>query len=178
MKKTIGLCALLLTTTILSAQTDDREDDKNRAEIEKQKIAYLSTELALTEDESKAFWPVYNAYQEELKKFRELLTESKKETQGRETQLTEAEMDRHMAMKFDMERQRIAVDEQYYQRFKGVLPVQKVADLYKAERGFKKELMQKMRERRGAVDGDKKQEREQYREHDQNRESEPNQERR
>ena len=43
MKKTIGLCAILLTTTLLSAQTDDREDDKNRAEIEKQKIAYLST---------------------------------------------------------------------------------------------------------------------------------------
>jgi len=178
MKKTIGLCALLLTTTILSAQTDDREDDKNRAEIEKQKIAYLSTELALTEDESKTFWPVYNAYQEELKKFREFLIESKKETRESDMRLTEAEMDRHMAMKFNMERQKIAVDEQYYQRFKGVLPVQKVADLYKAERGFKKELMQKMRERRGAEDGVNKQEREQYREHDQNRESEPNQERR
>ncbi len=153
MKKIIGLCALLLTSSLLVAQTDDRDDEKKRADIHRQKIAYITTELALTEDESKSFWPVYEAYRSELEKFHELRQEYNKESREKETQLSEAELDRKMNAKFDLIREKVAVEQKYYERFKGVLPVHKVAGLYEAEEGFRKELMMKMRESRGAEGG-------------------------
>lgn len=67
MKK--GIVILLIgITSILNAQPQS-ELTKKQA-IESLKIAFLSRQLSLTPEEAQKFWPVYNQYDDEIKKLR------------------------------------------------------------------------------------------------------------
>src|SRR6476469_10296781 len=64
----LALSFLFLANYICIAQADQ---EKRFNRIEALKIAYITRELNLTHDESQKFWPVYNAYFEEIKSARQ-----------------------------------------------------------------------------------------------------------
>ena len=49
---------VLLMTSVLSAQSQNKEDWKER--LMSEKIAFLTAELNITPQEAQVFWPVYN----------------------------------------------------------------------------------------------------------------------
>lgn len=72
---------LLIALTFLATQSfaqenesalDDAPQGKNVSQtIEALKIAYITKELNLTQEEAQNFWPTYNAYSAEMKKLRQ-----------------------------------------------------------------------------------------------------------
>ncbi len=151
MKNLTLVLALTLGSTVLFAQSDgEKRMEEKRAEIERQKVAYITTQLELTPEESKAFWPLYERYNMEMDQFKDAKREEKREmrAQASEERLSEAEIDANMKRRFETERAKLALEESYYERFKSVLPAHKVAELYEVEREFKRELMKQMRDGR------------------------------
>ena len=71
-KKTIGaaLVIMLFSFTPLSAAQDKPADNMQilRDKIKADKKLVVATNMELTESEAKGFWPVYDAYQKDLKK--------------------------------------------------------------------------------------------------------------
>jgi hypothetical protein len=71
-KKTIGaaLAIMLFSFTPLSAAQDKPADNMQilRDKIKADKKLVVATNMELTESEAKGFWPVYDAYQKDLKK--------------------------------------------------------------------------------------------------------------
>jgi hypothetical protein len=119
-------------------------NEEKRKEIEAQRVAYITTQLELTPEESKAFWPVYNEYQKTVEKHREFRSEFKKPMKDM-SELSDAEVDELLRAQFAYERSSIDIEEVYYGRFKQVLPMKKVARFYEAERGFKKQLLRSLK---------------------------------
>jgi hypothetical protein len=143
MKHLIWLC-MFLGAAGLWAQPEDEE------EVSPLKIAMITQRLALTSSESQVFWPVYNAMQEERKRFRrEIRT---KEEAIRQTMLSgsDAELTRQADELVALRMRENQLLDKYHTEFKKVLPIRKVVLLYRAEEDYRRELLRRLQERRAA----------------------------
>ncbi|HFA51270.1 MAG TPA: hypothetical protein ENJ95_19835 [Bacteroidetes bacterium] len=144
MKKVFfGTALFLLTTFALQAQRDHLNTQK-KERIEAYKIAFFTERLQLTPDESKAFWPLFNEFENEQDKLKE-----KYNLRGKKIELLSDEEVRDFIMKhLEMEREQVNLRRDYTMQFMEVLPIRKVALLQKTDTEFKKKLLQEMRKRR------------------------------
>ena len=146
------LLALLLATT-LQAQPqgkgkDDGDGQSDRKEqIESMKIAFLTKKLELTPDEAKNFWPVYNQYTAEMEKVRDARRKQHQEMRQNKENLSDKEYEKSIDTEILYRQQELDIMKKYTAQYKQVLPMKKVAALYRAEEDFKRELLEKMRER-------------------------------
>lgn len=115
--------------------------------IESLRIAYLSERLQLTPDEAKAFWPVYNKLETEMKelrkKYRMMDEEEEIET------MSEEEAGKKLNELLAFKEAQLNLTKKYQTELKKVIPARKVLLLYRAEEDFKRELLKRIRERRG-----------------------------
>ena len=58
-----------------------------------------------------------------------------------------------MKKKFEHQREKIEIEERYFEKFKGVLSMQKVAAFYKADQDFRKQLLKKLKQDRRSDQG-------------------------
>jgi len=135
--------------TRLQPSTQGNRADKER--MESAKIGFISRELQLTPDEAKAFWPVYNAMEAEMKQAnRDPLREGLKTVRGEGgiDNLSDAQARELLAELDKVGAEREAIRRKYQKEFLKVLPPQKVLKLYVAERKFKQEVMDRIRDAR------------------------------
>lgn len=122
-----------------------------RDQIEAQKVSYITSLLKLTPEEAQQFWPLYNAYQKELDKLRREGNHSESKLYDKKKEVNSAELDKLMQEHFAKQRARIDLDEKYYEKYKKVLSPSKLAEFYRAERSFKRELIDRLREKPGGA---------------------------
>jgi len=113
------------------------------------KMAYISDRLRLTETQSAQFIPVYREYEEDLRAVRRPYKEKYKLQTGDEGGGVQAWQ--YLEDDLDYQQDVIALKRRYTDRFLKVLSSQQLADMYVAEREFKKVLMKRLEERRGGA---------------------------
>lgn len=113
------------------------------------KMAYISDRLRLTESQSAQFLPVYREYEEELRGIRRPYKEKYKLQAAEEG--SGAQAWQYLEDDLDYQQDVIALKRKYNDRFLKVLSAQQVADMYVAEREFKRVLMKRLEERRGGA---------------------------
>ncbi|MEM0999274.1 MAG: hypothetical protein AAGN35_19615 [Bacteroidota bacterium] len=127
--------------------------NQDGSNVESLRIAYITTKLSLTSDEAKIFWPVYDEYQAETKALKKSLrtdlTDVRNNFDGMSDKDINAFMDRYM----DSKQRELELTLKYHEEFKKVLPIRKVARLYKAEQEFTKMLLRRLQEQRRQNNG-------------------------
>jgi hypothetical protein len=116
-------------------------------EIKAQKISYITQELELTPEEAQLFWPVYN----EMEKKKEALRKEgrvlfHKIRNGLDS-IPESEL---VQISDDMIAYRIKdaqLNREYHEKFKKILPIRKVLELYHTEKQFQSMLLRKIKEK-------------------------------
>jgi len=136
------LLSVLLSFPAFSQPGDKRED------IESMKIAFLTRRLNLTPEEAKKFWPVYNQFTEELKVVRETRNKATRIVKENFQQMTDKDIEKVVDGEIIYRQQELDILKKYNIQFKQTLPMRKVALLYRAEEDFKKELLDRIKERR------------------------------
>jgi len=153
----IALIAIISTTTAFAQygkqerQTrhvkQERKSRTHKVDKEKfksMKIAYMTDKLSLTPAEAQKFWPVYNQYTEKKATiYKEFRKEKKEMTSDKE--LTDSEVEKIVNQRIVIKQKELDLEKEYLAQFKKVLPIKKVAKLYRAEENFKKDLLRKMR---------------------------------
>jgi len=147
MKARILYPLTILLVVILSFPTLAQPGDK-REDIESMKIAFLTRRLNLTPEEAKKFWPVYNQFSEELKSVRETRNKAGRDVKDNFQQMTDKEIEKVVDGDISYRQQELDILKKYNAQFKQTLPMRKVALLYRAEEDFKKELLERIKERR------------------------------
>jgi len=143
MKKLLFLFALgILFTSISAIAQEDLRAEKS-AEIQAQRKIFYEKELQFTDAEAKAFWPIYEAHQEELKQFKNRKNRPKLEL------MSDAEAENFLDMQFQREEQILAARKKFVQNLKGKIAVRKIASLPQTERKFKKGLLRYYKGNRG-----------------------------
>jgi len=160
MKKKI-LIAFIAVTSVFGAQAQEKKQDRSEKMLE-YKISFIEEKLALTDKEKADFIPIYKEYLQKEQECRKEFRSEKGVAKGEKQLLSEKsdaeiekELDAHIARK----EKGLAVDKEYLAKFKKALPMKKVAQLYEAERAFKKELLDKLRDKKGEGKGAKGKER-------------------
>lgn len=115
--------------------------------IQEEKVAFFNRELDLTKAEEKAFWPVYNDYQNRKNKIvaeKRTLMRYYKEN---ERNMAEKEISEVLEKYIKLEKDETALLEDYTQKFRLILPDEKVLRIFIAEVNFKDYLLKRLRTR-------------------------------
>jgi hypothetical protein len=126
--------SFFLLSAPLSAQVS-AEFEKTREAMQKQKDDVIAADMKLTEEEGKAFWPLYREYQEVMRKLQDrsfkLLAEyaQERENETFTDQKAKALLDEYMAIeREDLRQKRI-----YLEKFNRILPAKKVMRYFQLE---------------------------------------------
>lgn len=128
-----------------SAQQGNKDNDQQKKarfeEFKAKREAYISKEMELTDDESKAFWPICNDLQE--KKFqlnRTLRAEIRKiqsaTKEGKE--VSDTEYNKIIDLTAETKIKEAQLDKEYIEKFKKIIPAEKVYKYLRAEQHFAK----------------------------------------
>lgn len=139
MKKVIVL--LLMAAFVTAAFGQGKRKDKIRAA----KIEYIKKKLALSADEEKKFLPIYTSFLDENDALRKSL---KKDINLEEVDLTfmsDEECEKLINEISAHKQKEVDLIKKYTTEFKKILPIKKVAMVFKAEHDFRKHLVKELR---------------------------------
>jgi hypothetical protein len=131
----IALAVASAVAAIPAVAQDQHADTMQlvRDKIRADKKLFIAEHMQLTESEAKPFWPVYEAYQQELSKLNDrmikLIKEYAASYQTMSDQTAKRQMDEYLAI--DVARQKIR--QAYVPRFRKVLREKQVARYYQLE---------------------------------------------
>jgi hypothetical protein len=104
-----------------------------REKIRADKKLFIAQNMQLTESEAKAFWPVYDTYQNDLAKLNDrtikLIQDYAKNYKTMTDETAQKLLDEYMAIEGD----RLKLRESYRPQFMKVLPAKRVARFYQLE---------------------------------------------
>jgi len=146
------LPTLLLISSIALAQpgqVDKMNKGERKEKVEAMKIAYLTNKLELSPTEAQQFWPVFNEFEAKIQAIRQSRRKDSREGQDNLDQLSDKEVETLIDSEVAFRQKELDVMKEYHSKFKAVLPIRKVAKLYRAQEDFKRELLKKIQERKG-----------------------------
>jgi hypothetical protein len=139
---------LLLPFLILSSTLVAQDRKPAMEKVESMKIGFLTNRLDLTPDEAKTFWPVYDQYSDELQKLRKDRRENIQDARENFDSMSDAEIGKAVDNEINFRQSELEIVKKYHPQFKKILPIRKVAKLYKAEEDFKRKLLEILQERK------------------------------
>jgi hypothetical protein len=113
--------------------------------VQAQKIAFFTERLQLTTTEAEKFWPIYNDFQSRKHKIaneRRTLTQYFDENSSN---MTEKEISESLDKFIELQKKETELLEMYNEKFKQILPEEKVMKIYITEFQFKNWLLKQLR---------------------------------
>ncbi len=124
-------------TAISFAQKGPKAQSKE--ERKAQKIAFITERLALTPEESKTFWPVYEQRNKDKKAIMKSIKGDRKDTPKKKIEeMTDNEVKTLLDKMIEKKQAELDLQKEYNTKFLAILPAKKVAKLYHVEREFRK----------------------------------------
>lgn len=149
MRKLAFVCIGVLSLVSWSLQAQEgRGGDGYEKQYHSQKVAYLTTEMDLSPEESAAFWPLYNAHDKEMGRLKDDIKEYRNKLSMKGEDLTEEEALEALNNYQDKmgEMHQLQVD--YQNKYLEVIPATKVILMLKAEKEFRRDLLRKLGDKR------------------------------
>jgi hypothetical protein len=143
MKKILLILALIVTAN-LAAQEDRYQ------KIKALKVAHITTALSLTAAEAETFWPIYNVYEGKLHDLRKAeRTEifGPLRNEGLET-MTDAQANALIDKALVFKQKEVTYTTEMLNALRKVISPKKIIKLKKAEDDFKKQLLERYRNRK------------------------------
>jgi len=144
-----GFAMLIGTLAVAQPGENERMNRGERKEkVEAMKIAYITSKLELTPSEAQLFWPVFNEFESKLQAARQNRRKDHKDGNDNLDQMSDKEVEALIDSEVGFRQKELDIMKEYHAKFKTVLPVRKVARLYRAQDDFKRELLKKIQERK------------------------------
>lgn len=151
----IGLLMMFVGAGTVFAQGQRQKPSAEKIEKRKEKMkamkrAFVGIEIELTPEEEKGFWPIYDKYEAKREELRKEHRSLRKKYKGKSPEdMTEAEAEEVLAKEAAIREKRNQIAKDLDQELKSVLSAKKILMLHKAERAFKKQLLERIKNRRG-----------------------------
>jgi DNA repair exonuclease SbcCD ATPase subunit len=146
MKKT----AIILTIAILAGtMTIHAQPGKRKEQIRAYKIAFITERLQLTPDEAEKFWPLYNEFEAAQQEVREEMESRFGGPPPRVENMSDEELDEMIRQHIGNEKRMADLKMEYYDKFREVISVRKVFQLYQSEGEFRRKLLERLKHEGG-----------------------------
>lgn len=137
------LLGLLMIVAPLLASAQPGHD-----RIRSLKIAFITEKVDLTPDEATKFWPVYNAHQDKMQALRKDMRMERMEARNNWDDMSDKEVESMIDGLLDTREKEVQLEKEFHTQVKKILPIRKVAKLYRAEHEFRTMIIEKLRDRR------------------------------
>ncbi len=145
MKQILLTISILFLFNISYGQEMMPKGPRGKQIIEQEKIPFFTRRLNLTPEEAKAFWPLYDEYSKKKHDLMKQRREIGHSIMINDSTQNEEEAENLNKSYFKLETTELDLKKAYNQKFKEVLPVQKVNKLYFVEHQFRIYLLKKLR---------------------------------
>ena len=134
MKKVLLACTLLFVSTAVAQDSLDQWIKMLKEDLRAQKKEVVTQEMkTFTPEEAKRFWPIYDAYNAELEKFVDARLAVIKAYIDDYDTLTDAQATELLNRRFNIQKQRAALDEKYRKQFENALSPKRLVRFYQIE---------------------------------------------
>ena len=145
LKNWLFYCLILF---FLVPRTVSSQDYEKIQELQAQKIGFFTKKLQLTTKEAQEFWPVYNDYQARKNKIIQDRRSTIRYYIQNLNNLSEKEIEEMTGKFIRLIKEESDLLLAYHEKFKEVLPIKKVMQIYIAEEQYKTFLLRQLRNRR------------------------------
>lgn len=151
MKQIIRNLALALITVfvsgfISSAQNHPKEKDDWRERMQSEKVAFLTTQMGLSPEESATFWPVYNEYTAKRQNaFKNVIKAYKDIEECIKKEGSDEEISKCLDAYLKATETHNGIESKAYQHYRKILPVEKIAKLCIGEEEFRRHQIHRLR---------------------------------
>lgn len=144
------LSLILILTSIISFAQNGRLMKQKKEQVKSLKVAFITSELDLTADESAKFWPLYNAFDEKQSEIRRTKMKSYLDRMDSENfeNVSEKEAATLLSQMESSEEELHQLRKKFISNLKSVIPAVKILKLKKAEEDFNRKLLQQYRNKR------------------------------
>jgi len=141
---------ILILTSIISFAQNGRLMKQKKEQVKSLKVAFITSELDLTADESAKFWPLYNAFDEKQSEIRRTKMKSYLDRMDSENfeNVSEKEAATLLSQMESSEDELHQLRKKFISNLKSVIPAVKILKLKKAEEDFNRKLLQQYRNKR------------------------------
>ena len=138
--------ALISACLSITASADTKFNEDWKEKFKSEKIAFLTMEVGLTPEEAQLFWPVYNQVEKEKDEAMMSVIDSymnlrKATDEGKTGKELSNLLDRYV----EAQKKLRDIENGVADKYKSVLPVEKVAKLYVAEEKFRRNHIRNMK---------------------------------
>lgn len=115
-----------------------------RDKIEALRVSFISQKVNLTTQETQLFWPLYNEYNDKL----DNLKKSFRQQYVKDVDFnlaTDKEAEAYLNAELSVKQKEYELYKEYFEKFKKIIPVKKLALVRRAEDDFKKELIKNIK---------------------------------
>ena len=144
------LSLILILTSMISFAQNGRLMKQKKEQVKSLKVAFITSELDLTADESAKFWPLYNAFDEKQSEIRRTKMKSYLDRMDSENfeNVSEKEAATLLSQMESSEDELHQLRKKFISNLKSVIPAVKILKLKKAEEDFNRKLLQQYRNKR------------------------------
>ncbi|MDE3137252.1 MAG: hypothetical protein KGL59_11805 [Acidobacteriota bacterium] len=139
----VGICALIMSGTLFAQeqkQTQEEQESQTRAavevtraDIQSDRQALVASNLPLTDEQAKAFWPLYRQYRAEMQTVGDRLVNLVENYGQNYESLTDEQAAQMMKEYLNMQKDTLAIKDKYVPRFTKILPAKTVMRFYQIE---------------------------------------------
>ena len=145
MKKITTIFVALAAMACLSFTAHASWGDDWKEKLMAEKIAFLTLEVGLTPEEAQVFWPVYNQVEKEKDEAMFNVIRTYKEmSKALEEKKNEKEVSVLLDKYLEAQKKLNEIENGVAEKYKAVLPVDKVVKLYVAEEKFRRQQIRKL----------------------------------
>ncbi len=135
---------LLIVLSCLTGLSVMAQPVSKRDKIDALRVTFINEKVNFTAAESQAFWPLYNEYNDKIDQARKSFRQQCVKNIDFTT-LSDKDAEAYLNAELNLKQKEYELYKEYFEKFKKVLPVKKVALLRRAEEEFRKELIRNIK---------------------------------
>ncbi|WP_133250030.1 hypothetical protein [Marinifilum breve] len=149
MNRLILSISILLTFCLSANAQHGRGEGHGRMhkEIQAQKVSFITQRLELTPEEAQLFWPVYNELEDKKEQLRQEGRVLFRKIRNGLDSVPDKELVQISDNMIEYRIKDAQLNKEYHEKFKKILPIKKVLELYHAEKKFQGMLLRKIKEK-------------------------------
>lgn len=115
-----------------------------RDKIDALRVSFINQKVNFTPQEEQLFWPLYNEYSDKLEIARKTFRQQYVKKIDFNN-ISDKESESYINAEIALKQKEYELFKEYFEKFKKILPIKKVALLRRAEEEFKKELIKNIK---------------------------------
>lgn len=141
--KTPILTALLFACWFIAISDSRAQRGEGQERLRAFQSAFFAERLGLTEEQTKAFLPIFEDFHQ---KRRALRRQQRESMSGDLSILTDEQIKTLLQKRLSLREEELRLEREYLEKLQSVLPLRKIAELPRVERSFREELLGRIRQ--------------------------------